>query len=276
MTQDEQKQAVAREAIKYVEDDAIIGVGTGSTANFFIDELAKIKHRIKGAVASSVKTAERLKGHGIYVEELNNVADLPVYVDGADEVTEHGAMIKGGGGALTREKIVAAVARKFVCIADGSKLVGVLGTFPLPVEVIPMARSYVARQLVLLGGQPAWRMGFTTDNGNVILDVHGLRSRTRSRLEARSAGSSAWSPSAFSPRAEPTILLGTDAGVRRSSRRASVRAAARRPRAADGRAEAGRPVAPARPRERSPTSSPARRRSPSLPCTSPRRDRPWR
>ena len=136
MTQDEQKQAVAREAIKYVVDDAIIGVGTGSTANFFIDELAKIKHRIKGAVASSVKTAERLKGHGIYVDELNNVADLPVYVDGADEVTEHGAMIKGGGGALTREKIVAAVARKFVCIADGSKLVGVLGKFPLPVEVI--------------------------------------------------------------------------------------------------------------------------------------------
>ena len=167
MTQDEQKQAVAREAIKYVVDDAMIGVGSGSTANFFIDELAKIKHRIKGAVASSVKTAERLKGHGIYVDELNNVADLPVYVDGADEVTEHGAMIKGGGGALTREKIVAAVARKFVCIVDESKLVGVLGKFPLPVEVIPMARSYVARQLVLLGGQPAWRMGFTTDNGNV-------------------------------------------------------------------------------------------------------------
>ena len=167
MSQDEQKQAVARAAIKYVVDDAIVGVGSGSTANLFIDELAKIKHRIKGAVASSVKTAERLKGHGIYVDELNNVSDIPVYVDGADEVTEHGAMIKGGGGALTREKIVAAVARKFVCIVDGSKLVAVLGRFPLPVEVIPMARSYVARQLVLLGGQPAWRMGFTTDNGNV-------------------------------------------------------------------------------------------------------------
>src|SRR5499426_2894994 len=156
MRQDELKAAVALEAIKYVEDDAIIGVGTGSTANFFIDELAKIKHRIKGAVASSVKTADRLKGHGIIVEELNNVAEMPVYVDGADEVTEHGAMIKGGGGALTREKIVAAVARKFVCIVDASKLVPVLGKFALPVEVIPMARSYVARQLVQLGGAPEW------------------------------------------------------------------------------------------------------------------------
>ena len=185
MTQDELKQAVAREAIKYVEDDEIVGVGTGSTANCFIDELAKIKHRIKGAVASSVKTAERLKGHGIFVDELNNVSDLPVYVDGADEVTVHGAMIKGGGGALTREKIVAAVARKFVCIADGSKLVDVLGKFPLPVEVIPMARSYVARQLVLLGGHPEWRMGFTTDNGNVILDVHGLSIVDPVALEAK-------------------------------------------------------------------------------------------
>jgi len=174
MTRDEIKVAVAREAIKYVVDGEIVGVGTGSTANCFIDELAKIRHRINGAVASSVKTAERLKGHGIFVEELNNVSDLPVYVDGADEVTRHGAMIKGGGGALTREKIVAAVARKFVCIADDSKLVGVLGKFPLPVEVIPMARSYVARQLVLLGGHPEWRMSFVTDNGNVILDVHGL------------------------------------------------------------------------------------------------------
>ena len=205
MTQDEQKQAVAREAIKYVVDDAMIGVGSGSTANLFIDELAKIKHRIKGAVASSVKTAERLKGHGIYVDDLNNVSDIPVYVDGADEVTEHGAMIKGGGGALTREKIVAAVARKFVCIADASKLVGVLGKFPLPVEVIPMARSYVARQLVLLGGQPVWRMGFTTDNGNVILDVHRTcRSPIRSRWKRRSAQSSAWSPWGSSRRAEPT------------------------------------------------------------------------
>jgi ribose 5-phosphate isomerase A len=215
MTQDEQKQAVAREAIKYVEDDAVIGVGSGSTANFFIDELAKIKHRIKGAVASSVKTAERLKGHGIYVDELNNVSDIPVYVDGADEVTEHGAMIKGGGGALTREKIVAAVARKFICIADASKLVGVLGKFPLPVEVIPMARSYVARKLVLLGGQPAWRMGFTTDNGNVILDVHGLSIVNPVEMEAKvRAIVGVVTVGLFAQRGADVILLGTDAGVK--------------------------------------------------------------
>src|SRR6187551_220606 len=174
MTQDEQKQLVAREALRYVVEDAWLGVGSGSTANLFIDALAKSRLHIKGAVASSVKTAERLKSHGIDVEELNNVSDIPVYIDGADEVTAAGSMIKGGGGALTREKIVAAVARKFVCIADASKKVDVLGKFPLPVEVIPMARSYVARELVRLGGHPAWRMGFTTDNGNVILDVEGL------------------------------------------------------------------------------------------------------
>jgi ribose 5-phosphate isomerase A len=143
MTQDELKQAVAREAVKYVEEDSIVGVGTGSTANYFIDELAKMKGRFDGAVASSEATAKRLRDRGIRVVELNSVSELPVYVDGADEITEHLAMIKGGGGALTREKIVAAVARKFVCIADGSKLVPVLGEFPLPVEVIPMARSWV-------------------------------------------------------------------------------------------------------------------------------------
>jgi ribose 5-phosphate isomerase A len=215
VTQDEQKQAVAREAIKYVEVDAMVGVGTGSTANFFIDELAKIRHRIKGAVASSVKTAERLKGHGIYVDDLNNVADIPVYVDGADEVTERGAMIKGGGGALTREKIVAAVARKFVCIADASKLVAVLGAFPLPVEVIPMARSYVARQLVRLGGQPAWRMGLTTDNGNVILDVHGLSIVNPAETEARiRAIVGVVTVGLFAQRGADVILLGSDAGVR--------------------------------------------------------------
>jgi ribose 5-phosphate isomerase A len=174
MDQNAAKQAVAREAIKHVVEDAWIGVGSGSTANFFIDELAKIKGRIRGAVASSLKTAERLKSHGIQVEELNNTGDLPVYVDGADEVTEHGAMIKGGGGALTREKIVGGASRKFVCIVDASKVVPVLGKFPLPVEVIPMARSFVARELAKLGGQPEWRMGFTTDNGNLILDVRGL------------------------------------------------------------------------------------------------------
>ena len=216
MTQDELKQAVAREAIKYVVDDAMIGVGSGSTANFFIDELAKIKHRIKGAVASSVKTAERLKAHGIYVEELNNVADVPVYIDGADEVTEHGAMIKGGGGALTREKIVAAVARKFVCIVDGSKLVGVLGKFPLPVEVIPMARSYVARA-ARAAGRPA---GVADGLHHRQRQRHPRRARPvdrriRSRWRRRSARSPAWSPSACSrARGADVILLGTDAGVR--------------------------------------------------------------
>jgi ribose 5-phosphate isomerase A len=214
MTQDELKHTVAREAIRYVVDDEIVGVGTGSTANYFIDELAKIKHRIKGAVASSVKTAERLKGHGIIVEELNNVADLPVYVDGADEVTEHGAMIKGGGGALTREKIVAAVARKFICIADGSKLVGVLGRFPLPVEVIPTARSYVARQLVQLGGHPEWRMGFTTDNGNVILDVHGLAITDPVALESKIRDIvGVVTVGLFAARGADVILLGTEDGV---------------------------------------------------------------
>src|SRR2546427_4579471 len=174
MTQDELKQAVAREAIKHVVEDAVIGVGSGSTANFFIDELARMRNRIAGAVASSERSAERLKGHGIRVLDLNSVNELPVYIDGADEVTEHLAMIKGGGGALTREKIVATVAKKFVCIADESKLVPVLGKFPLPVEVIPMARAYVARQMVKLGGQPKLRERFATDNGNIVLDVWGL------------------------------------------------------------------------------------------------------
>ncbi len=174
MTQDELKQAVARAAIEYVVPGAIIGVGTGSTANCFIDELGKIKDRIPAAVASSEATAKRLASHGIKVLDLNEVDDLPVYVDGADEITEGMAMIKGGGGALTREKIVAAVAKQFVCIADASKLVKVMGTFPLPVEVIPMARAYVSRELAKLGGEPVLREGFTTDNGNLILDVKGL------------------------------------------------------------------------------------------------------
>lgn len=215
MTQDEQKQAVAREAIRYVVDDAWLGVGSGSTANCFIDELAKIRHRIRGAIASSVKTAERLKGHGIEVEELNNVSDIPVYVDGADEVTPGGAMIKGGGGALTREKIVAAAARKFICIADQSKLVHELGTFPLPVEVIPMARSYVARQLVKLGGRPAWRPGFITDNGNVILDVADLSIRAPVELEDRiNAIAGVVTVGLFARRGADVILLGSDSGVR--------------------------------------------------------------
>lgn len=173
-TQDELKQQVAAAAVSYVQG-GIIGVGTGSTANFFIDELAKVKSKIDGAVASSEATAQRLKNHGIQVFDLNSVNGMDIYVDGADEITEHLHMLKGGGGALTREKIVAACAKSFICICDSSKLVPVLGAFPLPVEVIPMARSYVARELVKLGGQPKLREGFTTDNGNVILDVSGLK-----------------------------------------------------------------------------------------------------
>ena len=214
MTQDELKQAVAREALKYVVDDAWIGVGTGSTANCFIDALAGIKHRIKGGVASSVKTAERLKSHGIDVEELNNVGELAVYIDGADEVTVHGAMIKGGGGALTREKIVAAASAKFVCIADGSKKVDLLGRFPLPVEVIPMARSYVARELVKLGGQPTLRQGFTTDNGNVILDVAGMAILDPVALEtAINQITGVVTVGLFARRGANVVLLGTERGV---------------------------------------------------------------
>jgi len=175
MTQDELKKASAEAALEYVESGMIVGVGTGSTANYFIDGLARIKGKLEGTVASSEASAERLRGHGIPVLDLNSAGDLQLYVDGADEATQHLHLIKGGGGALTREKIVAAASDKFVCIADDSKLVDVLGAFPLPVEVIPMARSYVARQIVKLGGQPVLREGFTTDNGNVILDVQNMK-----------------------------------------------------------------------------------------------------
>ncbi len=175
MNQDEMKQAVAKAAIEYVVPGTIIGVGTGSTANFFIDELAKVKGKIEGTVASSVASAERLKGHGIPVYDLNAVDGISVYIDGADESNKHLHLIKGGGGALTREKIVAAASDKFVCIADESKLVDRLGKFPLPVEVIPMARSLVAREIIKqIGGEPVLREGFTTDNGNIILDIHNL------------------------------------------------------------------------------------------------------
>ncbi|MCK9202786.1 MAG: ribose-5-phosphate isomerase RpiA [Gallionella sp.] len=215
MTQDELKQAVAKEAIKHVVEDAIVGVGSGSTANFFIDELAKIKNRIDAAVASSQASADRLKSHGIRVVDLNSVNELPVYIDGADEITEHFAMIKGGGGALTREKIVAAVAQKFVCIADESKLVGVLGKFPLPVEVIPMARSYVGRELVKLGGQPALRQGYTTDNGNLILDVYGLNIMKPLELEAELNNiTGVVSNGLFARRGADVLLLGTATGIR--------------------------------------------------------------
>jgi ribose 5-phosphate isomerase A len=168
------KEIVAKAALRYVVEDQVVGVGSGSTVNFFIDALAGIKGRIEGAVAASEASAQRLKQHGIRVFDLNSVNELPVYIDGADEVTEHLHMVKGGGGALTREKIVAAVAAKFVCICDASKLVPVLGKFPLPLEVIPMARSYIGRELVKRGALPELRQNFTTDNGNLILDCYGL------------------------------------------------------------------------------------------------------
>tara|TARA_R110000824_G_scaffold124244_1_gene282494 strand:- start:1410 stop:2066 length:657 start_codon:yes stop_codon:yes gene_type:complete len=174
MTQDEMKKAAAIKALDYIKADTIVGVGTGSTVNHFIDALATVKDNIIGAVSSSEASTERLKSYGIEVFELNNVDSIDVYVDGADEINPHMHMIKGGGAALTREKIVAAVAKTFVCIADNSKQVPMLGSFPLPVEVIPMARSYVARELVKLGGDPAYRQGVVTDNGNVIIDVHNL------------------------------------------------------------------------------------------------------
>jgi ribose 5-phosphate isomerase A len=214
MTQDELKKAVAKAAVAHVPMGGIIGVGTGSTANFFIEELGRIKHRFDGAVASSEGTAQRLKALGIEVLVLNSVVELEDYVDGADEVNRALAMVKGGGGALTREKIVAAVSRKFVCIADESKLVDVLGRFPLPVEVIPMARSYVARELVKLGGEPEWRQGFTTDNGNAILDVYNLDIMKPVELEAtinQIAG--VVTNGLFARRGADVVLLGTASGV---------------------------------------------------------------
>ncbi len=214
MTQDEMKLAVAKAAIQYIPDDSIVGVGTGSTANFFIDELAKIKGRIDGTVASSEASAARLKAHGIRVFDLKSVDKIPVYVDGADEVSHYLQMIKGGGGALTREKIVAAVADQFICIADKSKLVPVLGNFPLPVEVIPMARSHVARQLLRLGGQPMLREGFTTDNGNVILDVHGLKIAQAAEFEKElNQITGVVTNGLFAVRRADVLLLGTANGV---------------------------------------------------------------
>ncbi|MFK5893668.1 MAG: ribose-5-phosphate isomerase RpiA [Pseudomonadota bacterium] len=214
MDQNEMKQAVAKAALKYVEIDTIIGVGTGSTANFFIDELATIKHQIKGAVASSQATADRLKGHGIEVFDLNMVDSMSVYVDGADETNKYMHLIKGGGGALTREKIVAAVADKFVCIIDESKEVGVLGNFPLPVEVIPMARSYVAREIVKLGGEPVLREGFTTDNGNVILDIHSMDIMEPVKFENQlNSIVGVVTNGLFAARSADVLLVGTPDGV---------------------------------------------------------------
>ncbi len=220
MTQDELKQAVAQAAADYVAQNApagsIIGVGTGSTANFFIDALAPLKDKYKGAVASSEATRKRLEGHGIKVFDLNDVDHIPVYVDGADEIDAGLNMIKGGGGALTREKIVAAVAETFVCICDGSKLVEVMGTFPLPVEVIPMSRAYVARELAKLGGTPVLREGFVTDNGNLILDVKGLHITDPKALEATvNQITGVVTNGLFAVRPANVLLLGTAEGVKR-------------------------------------------------------------
>jgi ribose 5-phosphate isomerase A len=215
VNQDQLKELVARAALKHVVEDAIVGVGSGSTVFKFIDALASMKNRLDGAVAASEASAERLKKHGIRVVDLNSVNELPVYIDGADEVTEHLHMIKGGGGALTREKITAAVARKFVCICDGSKLVPVLGKFPVPIEVIPMARSHVGREIVKMGGHPQLRQGFTTDNGNVILDCHGMTlldpPKTESELN-QIAGVVA--NGIFARRPADVLLLGEAGGVR--------------------------------------------------------------
>ena len=183
MTQDEMKRKAAEAALEYIVVDEIVGVGTGSTVNHFIDVLAEIKHKIKGAVSSSVASTERMQALGITVYDLNEVNGIEVYIDGADESDHYLNLIKGGGGALTREKIIAGASRKFVCIADESKLVDVMGEFPLPVEVIPMARSFIARELVKLGGRPVWREGFVTDNGCDILDVHDLKIMEPVKLE---------------------------------------------------------------------------------------------
>ena len=215
MTQDEMKRAAAEAALDHIPAGSVVGVGTGSTANFFIAALGRIKDRVTSAVASSEATAGRLRALGIPVIDLNSVDDLPVYVDGADEVNSALAMVKGGGGALTREKIVAAVARKFVCIADHSKLVDVLGTFPLPVEVIPMARAYVARELAKLGGHPVWREGFVTDNGNLILDVHGLRITEPAGFETRlNQITGVVTNGLFARRGADVLLLGGPDGLR--------------------------------------------------------------
>ena len=216
MTQDEMKKMVAEAALEYVEPGTIIGIGTGSTANHFIDFLAGIKGKIDGTVASSRASAERLAAHGIPVLDLNSAGELSVYIDGADESNHHLHLIKGGGGALTREKIVAACARKFVCIADGSKLVDVLGAFPLPIEVIPMARSMVARELVKRGGQPVYREGFTTDNGNDILDVHNMEIMEPVKLEQELNNiPGVVTVGLFAIRPADVLLLGMEDGIKK-------------------------------------------------------------
>jgi ribose 5-phosphate isomerase A len=219
MTQDELKKAAARAALDYIaprlERDSVIGVGTGSTANFFIDLLPEIQDNLAGAVASSEETARRLKSLGIPVLELNDVNELVVYIDGADESNPQLELVKGGGAALTREKVVAAVAREFVCVADESKWVEILGKYPLPVEVIPMARSYVARQLVKLGGQPVYRQGVVTDNGNAILDVYNLEIMEPRKLEtAINQIVGVVTNGLFAQRPADLLLLSTREGVK--------------------------------------------------------------
>lgn len=216
MTQDELKKAAALAALEYVEEGTIVGVGTGSTVNHFIDGLATSRDRIVGAVSSSEASAQRLTAHGIPLLDLNDITDLPVYVDGADEIDGGFCMIKGGGGALTREKIVAAVANRFICICDASKQVEFLGRFPLPVEVIPMAGAYVERELTRLGGHPVLRKGFTTDNGNVIIDVHGLRIGAPQALEAEiNQIVGVVTNGLFARRGADLLLLATPGGVER-------------------------------------------------------------
>ena len=214
MNQDEKKQRAAEAALAYVQDGSVIGVGTGSTVNFFIEALAALRHRIAGAVSSSEASTQRLRKLGIEVLDLNATGEIGVYVDGADEATRALALIKGGGGALTREKIVAACSRQFVCIVDEQKVVDRLGRFPLPVEVIPMARSYVARQLARLGGQPALREGFVTDNGNQILDVRGLTIEDPAGLEAEvNQITGVVTVGLFAHRPADVLLVGSASGV---------------------------------------------------------------
>lgn len=217
MNQNQKKKAAALAAIEYITNDAIVGVGTGSTVNFFIDALALHKNRIRGAVSSSDASTERLKSHGIEVFDLNEVDSLDIYVDGADEITEHKHMIKGGGAALTREKIVCAVAKTFICIIDDTKHVPVLGKFPLPVEVIPLARSYVAREIVKLGGDPMYRQGIVTDNGNQILDVYNLKIINPPELEnTLNQIVGVVTNGLFAHRGADIVLTGTAEGVKKS------------------------------------------------------------
>ena len=218
MDQDQLKSAVAKAALEYIQpkldNDSIIGIGTGSTANFFIDHLAKIKHLFDGAVASSEASAARLESHGIPVYSLDSIKEMEFYIDGADETNAHLQLVKGGGGALTREKIVAAVAKTFLCIVDSSKKVDLLGNFPLPIEVIPMARSYVGRELVKLGGDPVYREGFVTDNGNQILDVHNMKILNPVELEKTLNNiTGVVTNGLFAIRPADILFVGSDSGV---------------------------------------------------------------